>query len=75
MLGGPGSSHETPGVLEKVLGGNVWGQRGCVGEKYPCWGNPEMSLSDSQIRALSEPAWGAAADVREVRQAMSTNTH
>lgn len=38
MLGRPGSSHETPECLEKVLrekGGVLGG-----GEKYLCWGNP-----------------------------------
>ena len=32
MLGGPGSSHETPGVLEKVLG-EILGDKGGVLEK------------------------------------------
>ena len=32
MLGGPGSSHETPGFPEKVLG-EMLGDKGCVGGK------------------------------------------
>ena len=39
-------------MSRKSVGGSVGGERVCVGGKYLCWGNPEMSLSDSQVRAL-----------------------
>ena len=32
MLGGPGSSHETPGVLEKVLGEMLGDKGGVLGK-------------------------------------------
>ena len=32
MLGGPGSSHETPGFPEKVLGEMLGDRRGVLGE-------------------------------------------